>query len=116
MENKNQLWELIGQISAQIEEIIQQGSDNSDEIKDMSKKLKKLIELHQKFYEKEKMMRCKQLALMKERNLYLSKCMKIEKLGIAQNWQDKHGLLKGILQIISGESEIEDYSGDWISM
>ena len=108
MENKNQLWELIGQISMQIEEIIAQGSDNSDKIKDMSKKLKKLISLHLKFYEKEKMMRCKQLALMKERNLYLSKCMKIEKLGINHNWTDKDNLLKGILKIISGETEDDE--------
>jgi len=34
-------------------------------------------------------MRAKQLALMRERNLYLEKCRKIENLGDEIDWKDK---------------------------
>ncbi len=54
----------------------------------MSEKLDLLISLHNQCVEKEKYMRCKQLALMRERNLFLEKCKKIEAVGNTYKWEE----------------------------
>jgi hypothetical protein len=54
----------------------------------MASKLKILIELHNNCLEREKYMRCKQLALMRERNLFLEKCKKIEEVGNKYDWKE----------------------------
>ncbi len=61
----------------------------------MAAKLQTLIDLHNSCLEKEKYMRCKQLALMRERNLYLEKCKRIEEVGNKYNWEGEGGELLG---------------------
>eukprot|EP00347_Sterkiella_histriomuscorum_P016427 403353219 len=87
-QSKNQLWELIGQITVQVEQLMEQDKDTKDALSYLSEKLTRLIDLHQKCLEQEKNMRAKQLALMRERNVYLEKCRKIEAFGDQVNWKD----------------------------
>jgi hypothetical protein len=49
-------------------------------------KLNRLVELRKKCLNAEKSMREKQLALMRERNLYLEKCRQIEEMGERMEW------------------------------
>ena len=49
-------------------------------------KLTRLITLRKKCLDAEKSMREKQLALMRERNLYLEKCRQIEEFGETIDW------------------------------
>jgi hypothetical protein len=58
----------------------------------LSEKLKRLTMLHGSCMEQERQMRAKQLALMRERNLFLEKCRHIEQLGEHIEWKDPNPL------------------------
>jgi|JI102314A1RNA_FD_contig_31_713315_length_303_multi_1_in_0_out_0_1 hypothetical protein len=57
-------------------------------------------------------MRAKQLALMRERNLFLEKCRRIEKLGESMNWQEKGdtGLIGEVHQVLYQAAESPENS------
>ena len=80
----------------------------------MDQRLTLLVQLHKACQEKEKYMRSKQLALMRERNLYLDKIKKIEGMGSELEWKDQNGLLPQIYYVIARNStenaqEFDDY-------
>ena len=66
---------------------MEQDSETKGALEVQSDKLKKLINLHQQCLLQEKNMRSKQLALMRERNLYLVKLRQIETLGEQKEWK-----------------------------
>ena len=84
----------------QIEELMDQDAETKESLGYLAEKLKRLILLHEKCAQEEKKMRAKQLALMRERNLYLEKCRKIEYLGEDMGWEDEQGLLPFVHQIL----------------
>jgi hypothetical protein len=86
--SRRQLWALIEQITTQIYELQDQEGETNVELTDLADKLQRLLVLHKKYNEMEKDNNIKLLALMRERNLYLEKCRKIEGLGQELNWDD----------------------------
>ena len=78
--SKTQLWQLIEKIAKQYENI--QATNKAanlsgpllNKFNQQSAKLARLVELRRKCLHAEKCLREKQLALMRERNLYLEKC------------------------------------------
>jgi len=75
----------------------------------MATKLKMLIDLHNNCLDKEKYMRCKQLALMRERNLFLEKCKKIEEIGNKYKWKEGDSeLLPQVYSALFSQSPQED--------
>ena len=64
-----------------------------------------MIELRKKCLNAEKSMREKQLALMRERNLYLEKCRQIEEMGEREEWG-------GVGSQEDEESRTQDYNDD----
>ena len=96
--SRTQLWGLIEQITAQIHELQQQEGDNGQELEDLSEKLQRLLVLHKKYNEMEKDSNIKLLALMRERNLYLEKCRKLENL--MQKIDEKGELEMSIIDIL----------------
>ena len=76
----------------------------------MAAKLKMLIDLHNNCLEKEKYMRCKQLALMRERNLFLEKCKKIEEIGDKYKWEESESdLLPQVYAALFSQAAQEDF-------
>jgi hypothetical protein len=74
----------------------------------MENKLKMLTTVHQACIDKEKYMRCKQLALMRERNLYLEKCKKIQKIGTDRDWTDTNKFLPQVLKVLCANSQEDE--------
>ena len=76
----------------------------------MAAKLQTLIELHNNCLEKEKYMRCKQLALMRERNLFLEKCKRIEEVGNKYAWKEENNeLLPNVYNALFSQPQQEEF-------
>ena len=107
--NNNQLWNLIEQITNQLDEVIDQDGDQNEPLNELSLKLKSIITLHEKCNLAEQRMRAKQLTLMRERNLYLEKYRKLEALGEQEGWKDRQGILETVQEIMfapAGDEEM----------
>ena len=105
---RSQLWSLIEQITSQIYDLQTQEGGQNPELDVLADKLQRLLVLHRKYNEMEKDSNIKLLALMRERNLYLEKCRKIENYGHSLGWEDP--LLKELLPILyqdDGEKQEE---------
>lgn len=101
--SRSQLWSLIEQITGQIYELQQQEGESNQELEELAEKLQRLLVIHKKYNEMEKDSNIKLLALMRERNLYLEKCRKIESLGQGMNWQNP--VMSKVLGILYQNSE-----------
>lgn len=101
--SRSQLWSLIEQITGQIYELQQQEGEGNQELEELAEKLQRLLVIHKKYNEMEKDSNIKLLALMRERNLYLEKCRKIESLGQNMNWQNP--VMSKVLGILYQNSE-----------
>lgn len=101
--SRSQLWSLIEQITGQIYELQQQEGESNQELEELAEKLQRLLVIHKKYNEMEKDSNIKLLALMRERNLYLEKCRKIESLGQSMNWQNP--VMSKVLGILYQNSE-----------
>mmetsp|Transcript_1495 Transcript_1495/g.3247 ORF Transcript_1495/g.3247 Transcript_1495/m.3247 type:complete len:107 (+) Transcript_1495:33-353(+) len=86
-DTRSQLWSLIEQITAQIYDLQAQEGESNPELERLAETLQRLLLLHRKYVEMLKDSNLKLLALMRERNLYLEKCRKIEALGNSRGWQ-----------------------------
>jgi hypothetical protein len=86
-DTRSQLWNLIEQITAQIYDLQTQEGESSPELERLAETLQRLLALHRKYVEMLKDSNIKLLALMRERNLYLEKCRKVEALGNSRGWQ-----------------------------
>lgn len=89
---------MIEQITEQIHELQEQEGDETHELQNLADKLQRLLFLHKKYNEMEKDSNIKLLALMRERNLYLEKCRKIESLGQQNEWDSP--ILQEVLGIL----------------
>lgn len=86
-DTRSQLWSLIEQITAQIYDLQAQEGESNAELEHLAETLHRLLALHRKYVEMLKDSNLKLLAVMRERNLYLEKCRKIEALGNSKSWQ-----------------------------
>lgn len=98
-DKKENRWELLPEIQAGLEELLEQNSQNS-EIKNLLKALEKLVDLKNKVNEQESSLKLGKLIILRERNVYLDKLRKIEEFGDKEDWKDSDGILNQIKSLL----------------
>lgn len=80
---RSQLWDIVDQISSQLASI--QGPEQA-QMAEFAGKLKRLKALHIKCEARDAQLRMTQVAIMRERNLYLKMIRQIESYGVSCAW------------------------------
>lgn len=97
-------WTLVEKLQKELNDLLEKNSDNL-EIKEMKKKLDKIVELKQKVDIQNGNLKMLKVLAMQERNAYLHKLNEIDDYGNNLNWADPDQYLHEIYYLLNDNDQ-----------